>query len=433
MAVAASAPKGRSKIEERYLARTPLSREMQARAEKSMPGGETRSVFFPPYPVTLSHGKGVHCYDLDSNEYMDLSNNYTVLIHGHCFPPIVEAVKKQVELGTNWSAKAVPQVELAEMLCERFKIVDKVRFANSGTEAVLAAVAIARAYTGKRKILISRFSYHGHLLEPSSSHGELRDPNDRSGSWLECYLADFGDAADFERVLAAHDDIAAVMLEPVLGQGGCVTAPPEFWTRVKAAAHKAGALLVLDEATVHRVSTGGAQKYLGIEPDLTVMGKLVGGGLPCGSVGGTDEVMKCLDPRTGNCHLSGTFTGNPLSMSAGVQAVKYFTDEVVTKIERDMSRIQDAVTKAAAKYGLPFSSRRVGNIMQMYFSATCPPFTQVRTDQTLVDKFQLACTVNGLFVVTRIMINSSSVATDDDITEIIQRLDRSLEDVAADV
>ena len=422
----------RGDIEARYIAKTPLSREMQARAEKSMPGGETRSVFFPPYPVTLTHGKDVHCFDLDGNEYIDLSNNYTVLIHGHCFPPIVEAVKKQIELGTNWSAKAVPQVELAEMLCARFKIVDKVRFANSGTEAVLAAIAIARAYTGKRKVLMSRYSYHGHLLEPSSNHGALRARDDLSGSWLECYLADYGDAADFERVLAAHDDIAAVMLEPVLGQGGCVTAPPEFWDRVKKAAHKAGALFVLDEATVHRVSTGGAQKFLNIEPDLTVMGKLVGGGLPCGSVGGTDEVMKCLDPRTGNCHLSGTFTGNPLSMSAGVQAIKYFTESVVTKIENDMIRIEKAVTASAAKYGLPFSTRRIGNIMQMYFSNECPPFTQLRTDQELVDRFQLACTVNGLFVVTRIIINTSSVATDDDITEIIQRLDRSLEDTAKD-
>jgi glutamate-1-semialdehyde 2,1-aminomutase len=398
-----------------------------------MPGGETRSVFFPPYPVTLTHGQGVRCYDLDGNEYLDLSNNYTVLIHGHCFPPIVEALRKQAELGTNWSAKSVNQVELAELLRERWRIVDKVRFANSGTEAVLAAIAIARAYTGKRKMLFSRFSYHGHLIEPSSSHGEMRHPDDRSGSWLECYLADYGDAADFERVLAAHDDIAGVMLEPVLGQGGCVTGPPEFWDRVKAAAHKAGALLVLDEATVHRVSTGGAQKRLGIEPDLTVMGKLVGGGMPCGSVGGTDEVMKCLDPRTGSCHLSGTFTGNPMSMAAGVQAITHFTDEVVAKIERDMIRIEAGVTASAAKYGLPFSTRRVGNLMQMYFSETCPPYTQVRTDQAIVDKFQLACTTNGLFVVTRIMINSSSVATDSEIDEIIQRLDQSMADTAAEL
>jgi glutamate-1-semialdehyde 2,1-aminomutase len=423
----------RSSIRERYIQQTPLQRDFQARAERSMPGGETRSVYFPPHPLTVTHGKGVRCYDLDGNEYLDLSNNYTVLIHGHCFPPIVEALRKQVELGTNWSAKSVNQVELAELLIERWKIVDKVRFANSGTEAVLAAIAIARACTGREKILFSRYAYHGHLIEPSSSHGEPRARDDTSGSWMPCYLADYGDAEDFERILAEHDDIAAVMLEPVLGQGGCVTAPKEFWDRVKAAAHRSGALFVLDEATVHRVSTGGAQKYLGIEPDLTVMGKLVGGGLPCGSVGGTDEVMKCLDPRTGNCHLSGTFTGNPMSMAAGVQAIRHFTDAVVDKIERDMLRIEAGVLASAARYGLPFSTRRVGNLMQMYFSEIPPQYTQLRTDQDLVDRFQLACTANGLFVITRIMINTSSVATDADITEIIQRLDRSMADVAAEI
>jgi glutamate-1-semialdehyde 2,1-aminomutase len=422
-----------SSIEARYLARTPRSRELTARAERVMPAGETRSVYHPPYSLTLDRGQGARCYDVDGNEYLDLSNNYTVLVHGHAFPPVVEAVKRQVEKGSTWAAKAVSQTELAELLVERFAGVDKVRFANTGTEAVLAAVAIARACTGRRKLLLSRYSYHGHLLEPSSKHGELLPEDDLSGSWLECRLARFGDAKDFEAVLAQHgSEIAAVMLEPILAMGGCVTAPPEFFERVKAAAHRAGALFIFDEATVHRISTGGAQKRLGVVPDLAVLGKLVGGGFPCGAVGGSDEVMKVLDPRTGHCFLSGSFTGNPVSMVAGVQAVRHFTDDCVARMERQMAAIEQGVTRSARRHGLPFSTRRVGNLMQMYFSPKPPIVTQLREDQELVDRFQLACLINGLFIVSRIVINTSSAATDADIEEIIGRLDRALADTAAE-
>jgi len=423
----------RSPIETRYLAQTPRSRELTARAERVMPAGETRSVYHPPYSLTLERGAGARCYDVDGNEYLDLSNNYTVLVHGHAFPPVVEAVQRQVMKGSTWAAKAISQTQLAELLVERFDAVDKVRFANTGTEAVLAAIAIARACTGRRKVLLSRYSYHGHLLEPSSKHGELLPDDDLSGSWLECRLARFGDAEDFEAVLAQHGtEIAAVMLEPILAMGGCVTAPREFFERVKAAAHRAGALFILDEATVHRVSTGGAQKRLGVKPDLAVLGKLVGGGFPCGSVGGSDQVIRVLDPRTGNCFLSGSFTGNPVSMVAGVQAIRHFTGEVVERMERQMEAIEHSVTRSARRHGLPFSTRRVGNLMQMYFSEKPPVVTQLRQDQELVDRFQLACMVNGLFIVSRIVINTSSAASDADIEEITQRLDAALADTAAE-
>jgi hypothetical protein len=302
MAQASTTEKPRTigNIEKRYLARTPKSREFGLRAERVMPGGETRSLFHEPYSLCLDRGEGVRCWDIDNNEYLDLGNNYTVLIHGHRFPPIMEAVAKQLEKGNTWAAKCVAQAELAELLVDRFEAVDKIRFSNSGTEAVLSALAVARAYTGKRKVLMSRYSFHGHLLEPSRFAAAVGDEFDRSGSWLDCHLGTFGDAESFEKILKAHgDEICCVMLEPVLGLGGCVTAPKEFFDRVKAAAHKAGAIFILDEATVHRVSPGGSQRAIGITADVSVLGKLVGGGFPCGTIGGTDEVMEVLDPRNG--------------------------------------------------------------------------------------------------------------------------------------
>jgi glutamate-1-semialdehyde 2,1-aminomutase len=396
-----------------------------------MPGGETRSLFHEPYSLTLERGQGARCWDLDGNEYMDLGNNYTVLIHGHRYPPIMEAVAKQLERGSTWAAKCEQQTILGELLCERFEGVDKVRYSNSGTEAVLSALAVARAYTGKKKVLFSRYSFHGHFLEPSRHEVASGNPYDRSGSWLDCYLADFGDAASFERILAEHDDICCVMLEPVLGLGGCVGAPLEFFERVKKAAHKAGALFILDEATVHRVSPGGAQRKIGITGDVSVLGKLVGGGFPCGTIGGSDEVMEVLNPRNLKCQISGTFSGNPISMAAGVEAIRHFDDVAVTRMERQMDRIEAGLKASAAKHGLPFSTVRAGNLMNLYFQATPPDVMQHRDDHDFVERFQLACFVNGIFIVSRICINTASVCTEADIDEMIQRFDAAMADTAA--
>jgi glutamate-1-semialdehyde 2,1-aminomutase len=445
MAHADGETRTQSNLERRYLERTPKGAEVQARAEKVMPGGETRSLFFPPYPLTLDRGQGARCWDVDDNEYLDLGNNYTVLIHGHRYAPIMEAAARQLEKGSSWAAKAVSQIELAELLVDRFEGLDKVRYSSTGTEAVLSALAVARGYTGRKKILFSRYSFHGYLLEPSSrtyapitagegASGAVNNPYDASGSWLDCFLGDYGDAESFEKILAEHGhEICCVMLEPVLGLGGCVSAPKEFFERVKAAAHKAGALFIFDEATVHRVSPGGAQRRIGVTPDVSILGKLVGGGFPCGTIAGADEFMKVLNPRVGNTMVSGTFSGNPVSTAAGVAAITHFTDEAVTRMERQMDRIEAGWTAAAKKNGLPFSTRRAGNLMNIFFQDEAPAVCQLRTDQKFVDRFQLACCVNGLFIVTRIMINTSSVLTDADADEIVQRGEQAMADLANDL
>lgn len=411
-------------IDRKYRARTPQSAALTERAAHVMPGGETRSgVYHAPYSLTLKRGLGARCWDIDGNDYLDLANNYTCLVHGHAFPPIVEAVRAQAERGSTWTAKAVQQVELAEMIVARVPAVDKVRFTNSGTEAVLAALAVARAYTGRKKVVFARYAYHGHLLETSGA----------DGAWLDCYLGDFGNAESFERIFAEHGhEIAAVMLEPILGLGGIVSAPKAFFDRVKAAAHQAGALFMLDEATVFRVGIGGAQALLGIEPDVSVLGKYVGGGYPCGSIGGKDEVMRVLDPRTGNCHLSGTFSGNPISMAAGVEAVRHYTAEHAAIMTHRMEGIEACLTAAARKHGLPISTRRFHNLMNVYFQNDLPVVNQVRDDDRLATLFQLACFANGLFVVSRLVLNTATTMTDAEYRETLQRLEATMADVAAE-
>lgn len=412
------------KIETKYLSRTSRSRALTERAALVMPGGETRSgVYHAPYSLTIEHGKGARCWDVDGNDYLDLANNYTCLVHGHAFPPIVEAAKRAIEKGSTWTAKAIQQTELAELIVERVDAIDQVRFTNSGTEAVLAALAIARASTGRKKALFARYAYHGHLLETSSA----------DGSWLDCHLADFGNAESFEKVLAEHgSEIAAVMLEPILGLGGIVTAPTAFFERVQAAAKRAGALFILDEATVFRVAIGGAQKLLGIRPDLSVLGKYVGGGFPCGSIGGTREAMRVLDPRTGNCHLSGTFSGNPVSMAAGVEAVRHYTEAHTIRMTEQMALIEKTLIQSAERHHLPFSTRRFGGLMNVYFSERPPVVNQLRDDDRFATLFQLACLANGVFIVSRLVLNTSTAMTDADLKETLQRLEVAMADVAAE-
>jgi len=424
-------------IEAKYRARTPRSEALQRRAELVMPGGETRSgSFHAPYSVTMDHAAGCRSWDVDGNEYIDVVNNFTCLVHGHAYPPIIEAAQEAVRKGTTWTAKAVDQINLAELIVDRVKSIDMVRYANSGSEGVFAALAVARAYNQRTKLLVARYSYHGHFLETSvvSQFPAGAGQAGISNGWVGTYVADFGDAAAFEQILAEHgDEIAAVMLEPYMAFAGMVSAPPEFFQRVHAAARKAGALFILDEATVFRLDIGGAQARLGIEPDVTVLGKIVAGGFPGGGIGGKREFMELLDPRGTRLHLSGTFTGNPVTMAAGLACMRHLTAEKIARQEQMMETIETRLHAMAAKHGLPFSTRRVGSMMQMYFSPTAPSASPLRQDEETATLFQLACMANGVFMVVRATMNVSTVMTDADVDEVCERFDRAVADVAGEI
>lgn len=411
-----------SAIEKKYRARTPKSATMAERAARVMPGGETRNaVYHPPYSLTLDHGRGPRCWDIDGNDYIDLHNNYTALIHGHAFEPIVQAAHCASARGSTWAAKAEKQVELAELIAERVDSVEQVRFSNSGTEAVLSALAVARACTGRNKFLFPRYGFHGHLLDASTPQS----------LWLDACFADFGDAESFEQILAGHkDEIAAVVMEPILGAGGLVEAQPAFFERVKAAAHRAGALFILDEATVFRVTTGGAQKRLNIKPDISVLGKFVGGGYPCGTIGGSREIMAALDPQRGKCSISGTFSGNQVTMAAGVEALRHFTEADVDKQVGQVTMLEEGLKSAAERHGLPLSTRRAASLLTLYFSREAPAFSPLRNDTRLVSLFQLACMNNGVFINAGRIINTPTSMTDGDLKEVLERLDTAMGDLA---
>lgn len=419
-----------SAIEQRYIDRTPLSAAMGPRARKVMPAGDTRAAgYHSPYPLTFAEAHGVTLTDLDGNDYIDLTNNFTSLLHGHAYPPIVEAVSKVIGAGTAWPARNNSQVELAELICDRVPSVDLVRFCNSGSEANMLALHVARTHTGRYKVLMAKFGYHGsHEAFEAGFFG-----NEGDHAWPHTIVAPWGDAAAFEAILEAQgDEIAAVFLEGAMGSSGLVEAPPEFFERVLSAAHRAGAVFVLDEVITLRMNTGGHQMNLGITPDLTTLGKIIGGGYPVGAVGGNAELMSLLDPTRGRIFHSGTFNGNPVTTAAGVVSFSHLTPARIATMAAQAERLDHHLAASAAAAGLPFSSRRIGSLINVYFTAQPPTANVVREDASVMRSVHLAGMNHGLYFASRGLLVLSTVTTDAHIEEICHRFDAMFADVAAE-
>jgi glutamate-1-semialdehyde 2,1-aminomutase len=412
-------------IEERYRAATEKSAQLTKRAERVMPGGDTRTTtYYRPYPLTLKRGEGPFVWDVDGNKYIDLIGNYTSLVHGNAYPPIVEAVSKAVRDGSSWPARSEAQIELATVLCERVESVDRVRFCNSGTEAGMLAAHVARRLTGRKLILMARYGYHGSYDDLEI--GLAGQDGERT------MLADFGEATVFEALLYERgSEIAAVFLEPILGSAGIVEPPAEFLGRVAEAAHSAGAMFVVDEVITLRLAEGGGQQIFDVKPDLTMFGKIIGGGFPVGALGGSEEVMSAFDPRNrGTIFHSGTFNGNPVTCAAGVVPVRELTQARIDKMAKQAERLAAELTRAAGQVGLPFSVRHYGSLMNVFFLKEPPPATIAREDARAIASFHLAALNQGLFLAPRGMIALSTVITDEVLNEICERAAKAMADVA---
>ncbi len=412
-------------IEEQYRAATEKSAQLAKRAERVMPGGDTRTTtYYRPYPLTLKRGEGPFVWDVDGNKYIDLLGNYTSLVHGNAYPPIVEAVSKAVRDGSSWPARSEAQIELAALLCERVESVDLVRFCNSGTEAGMLATQVARRLTGRKLILMARYGYHGSYDDLEV--GLTGEDGERT------MLADFGEATAFEALLSERgSEIAAVFLEPILGSAGIVVPPAEFLGRVAEAAHRAGAMFVLDEVITLRLAEGGGQQIFDVKPDLTMFGKIIGGGFPVGAIGGSEEVMSAFDPRNrGTIFHAGTFNGNPVTCAAGVVSVRELTQARIDKMASQAERLAAELARAAHQVELPFSVRHYGSLMNVFFLKAPPPATIAPEDARAVASFHLAALNQGLFLGPRGMIALSTAITDEVLSEICERAAKAMADVA---
>ncbi len=410
-------------IEQRYRARTAASAAIGARAARVMPGGDTRSVtYYRPYPLTIARGQGPFLWDADGNRYIDLLGNYTSLVHGNAYPPIIEAIARASAQGTAWPARNEAQIELAELICEHVASVERVRFCNSGSEAGMLAAQLSRRVTGRGQLLMARQGYHG-------SYDDLEA--EWAGEGGRTMLAEYGDAASFETILARHGgERAAVFLEPILGPSGIIAPPTDFLPRVAEAACRAGALFVIDEVITLRLGIGGAQATAGVAPDLTMMGKIIGGGLPVGALGGRADLMAHFDPAGQHpMHHSGTFNGNPLTCAAGVVSVRKLSADRIAAMDRMASRMQAEMGRAAAALGLPFGIRRAGSLMNVTFEGSGAGGVHTRAAR-MMENFHLAALNQGLFFAPRGLIALSTVMTDDLIAEICERSAVALGDVA---
>jgi len=416
-----------SSILSRYHDRTPGSARIDEASRRSIAGGTSRQTsWWSPYPITLVRGEGSLVRDIDGNEYLDLINNFTALIHGHAYPPVVEAVTRALPSGWLWSANNVHQVELAELLCERVGSVSAVRFCNSGSEAAALGLKLARAATGRRKVLMARFGYHGMVADFEAGSMNLGGP--------DTLIGDFNDAESFEAALGEHGaEIAGVFLEPMLGAGGVLVGGRDFFERVARATRAAGAVFALDEVQTLRLAVGGLQSLLGLDPDLTLFGKFIGGGFPAGAVGGKAEIMALLDPSQLKAYHSGTFNANPISMLAGAITVRDLTAPAIEHLALLGEQLERGLRAAGARLGVPVAVNRTGSLLNLFLMERSPRNVFERTDEERFRRFHLACLNRGLFFAARGYLVLATNMTAELIDEAVARAALAMQDLLEDV
>lgn len=345
------------------------SRALYDRAMKVMPGGITRTMpWQDPWPVYARGGSGAYVTDVEGVRRLDLLNNFASLIHGHAYPPVVEAVREVVGCGTAFTLPTEAEVALAETICARAESFEWIRFCNSGSEGVMSAVKAARAHTGRSRIVKAEGTYHGSYdyaevsLDPTPDNwgNEPRSVGYAQGTPKgvtdDVIVIPFNDTETAERIIRTHaDEIAAVLIDAAPSFYGFVQIAPDFADMIRRVTREIGALFILDEVITFRVHEGGAQTLFGIDPDLTVLAKIIGGGFPVGAVVGRREFMQVYDHRQGRPALpwSGTFTGNPVTMTAGRVTLEHYRQAEVDRLDALGDMLREGVAAAFRETGFP--------------------------------------------------------------------------------
>jgi glutamate-1-semialdehyde 2,1-aminomutase len=434
---------GRS-IGERYRERTATSQSEWEKYRRVLPDGNTRSLaFFEPHPVIISHGRGAHLTDLDGNRYLDMLNNYTSLVHGNAHPLLTQAAVRALEGGTAFPAPHAAQARHAEIVCDRIAAAEMVRYMNSGSEAAMMAVRLARAATGRTLVAKARFGYHGSwdgLETDRPARGSAAAGRSPSGIPQEVNdllrTFEFNDLADLRQVASeAGSELAAIILEPMLGAGGAVTASAEFLTGARSLASSLGAVLIIDEVQTFRLATGGLEEPLGVRPDLVVLGKLIGGGFPIGAVAGSRELLEHFShdsPRP--VKHTGTYNGNLVSMAAGISAMELLTAVAIRRINEYGQILADFFEKGIAATGLSGCVSGYGSMFNVHLGASVGTVERgsdvLRDDQRLHGLLHLALMNEGVFSAPRGFLNTSTALADNDLSALDGAISRALEAVA---
>lgn len=362
----------------------PRSRDSFARAQLIFPDGTARvTIERDPTPRYMEHGAGSHLFDLDGRRFLDLNCNFTTLIHGHAFAPVVEVVTRQLQRGSCFANPTESEIELAELLCARIPHLDRVRFVNTGTEAVMFAIKAARAFTGRPKIAKLEGAYHGayDYVEVSQAAtpqdwGDPTAPNSTPfyrgmpASVLdEVVVLRFNDSESARRLLSLHaHGLAAVVVDPMPSRAGLISPKPEFISAVQETARNNGILVIADEVLNLRQGFQGASARYGLVPDVIAMGKIIGGGLPIGAVGGRSDVMKVFDASAGRPLLpqGGTFSANPLSMVAGLASMQHLDHAAFTHLETLGNMVREGIARAIARRDVPLCVTGAASLFRVH-------------------------------------------------------------------
>lgn len=413
------------------------SQELFRKALQLMPGGVNSPVrafrAVGGEPIYFASGKGSRMTDVDGRNYIDYVGSWGPLILGHCHPEVVEALARVIQTGTSFGACTPAEVDLAERIQEAVPSIERVRLVNSGTEATMAALRVARAATGREKILKFEGCYHGHsdglLVKAGSGVATLGLPDSpgvpRALAGLTITVP-FNDAAALEEAFRVHrNELAAVIVEPVVGNAGCVPPKSGFLERLRALTAEGGTVLIFDEVmTGFRVAHGGAQQLYGIRPDMTTLGKIIGGGLPVGAYGGKASLMELVAPA-GPVYQAGTLSGNPLAVAAGLKTLEILRRPAFyERLENQSENLCAGLRTEAARVGVTLTINRVGSMFTAFFArGPVTDYASAKTsDTTAFGKFFRALLNGGVYFPPAQFEAAfvSAAHSDDDIAETIR-------------
>ena len=430
-----------------YRAKTTRSRQLFEEALRVMPGGNSRTTtFFDPYPFYITRGEGPRIWDADGTERLDFNGNYTSLILGHAHPQVVKAIQDAAALGMSFPGPTEHEIRLAELLTRRIPGMEVIRFANSGTEATMHAVRVARAFTGRDKIAKFEGAYHGthdwvlvSVAPDPAAAGPRRRP--KSVAWSSGVPATvmkhvvalpWNDTEACVAILERHGrDLAALIIDPMLANAGMIPAKPGFLEALREATQRLGILLIFDEVISFRVAPGGAQERFGIRPDLTTLGKIIGGGLAVGAFGGRADVMNYYDPRGGRGRINhgGTFNANPLTMAGGIATMEQLTPAAYARLDALGERLRDGVRRLFEDRGYPGQVTGTGSLFWIHHTPRpLGDYRSARPDDAEAPVRTFMGLVNeGVLVSQRGLGACSAAMSEGDVDRFVAALGRVLE------
>jgi glutamate-1-semialdehyde 2,1-aminomutase len=429
-----------------YASKTGRSRALHEEAVAVMPGGNSRTTtFFDPYPFYFQRGQGARIWDADGVERVDFNGNYTSLVLGHAPPDVVKTVQAVAESGLSFPGPTEHEVRLAEALVRRVPSVESVRFTNSGTEATMNAVRLARAFTGRPKLAKFEGAFHGthdwvmvSVSGDTKSWGNRRRP--KPVAWSEgippavlknVVVLPWNEPEACEEILAAEADaIAAVIVDPFMCNAGLISPIEGFLPRLREVTERHGILLMLDEVISFRTAWGGAQERLGVRPDLTTFGKIIGGGLPVGAFGGRRDVMNFYDPRQGGPRISqgGTFNANPVTMAAGLATLNALTPEAYARLDALGDRLRGGVTRLLAATRRRGQVTGAGSLFWLHWTTeTLTDYRSTRAkDAEMAQRVFMGMLNEGILMTQRGLGACSLAMGDEDVDRFVNALARVL-------